>query len=100
MTGTLVGREIPLDNVKIGATDSADAYSHPNLARPGPRRVHFSLSQRQLLHALLLCQDHRAWFQDTRLDSHKDTKTLTASFVCVGETAGHRNPSLPRSICT
>jgi len=56
----LVKREIPLDNVKIGAADGADADFHPNLARPGPRRVHFSLSQRQLLHALLLCQDHRA----------------------------------------
>jgi hypothetical protein len=42
----LVGRKIPLDNVKIRAADGADAYSHPNLARPGPRRVHFALSQR------------------------------------------------------
>jgi hypothetical protein len=55
-----VRREIPLDNVKIGAANSADAYFHPNLARPRSRRVHFSLSQRQLLHALLLRQDHRA----------------------------------------
>src|SRR5262249_33044301 len=63
----LVRREIPFDNVKIGAADTADAYFHPNLACPGPRCVYFLQSQGQLLHALLLSQDHRAhWFKISR----------------------------------
>jgi hypothetical protein len=52
--------EIALDDVNIGAADRADAHFHPDLTRPGPRRVYFPLSQRRLVHALLSCQDHRA----------------------------------------
>jgi len=63
MTGNerhLVKGEIALDDVNIGAADRADAHFHPDLTRPDPRRVHFPLSQRRLIHALLLCQNHRA----------------------------------------
>ncbi len=56
----LVKREIALDNVNVGAANCADAHFYPDLAWPGPRRVHFSVGQRPLLHALLFCQDHRA----------------------------------------
>ena len=53
----LVKREIALDNVNVGAANCADAHFYPDLVWPGPRRVHFSVGQRPLLHALLFCQD-------------------------------------------
>src|SRR4029077_4892737 len=62
----LVRREIPLDNVKIGAAYSADAYFHPDLARPGPRRVHFSLSQRAAPpRASVASGPSRAWYRSS-----------------------------------
>jgi hypothetical protein len=74
----LVKGEIALNDVNINAADRANAHFHPDLPRPGPRRVHFLLSQRRLVHTLLLCQDHRA---HSWLNSHKGSKTLTGFFT-------------------
>src|SRR6266478_7098608 len=60
------------------AANRANAHFHPDLTRPGLRRVHFLLSQRRLVHTLLLCQDHRA---HSWLNSHKGSKTLTGFFT-------------------
>lgn len=58
--GHFVKREIAFDNVNASAANCADAHFYPDLTSPGPQRVHFSLGQRRLFHALLFCQDHRA----------------------------------------
>ena len=53
-----VNLEIALNNMKIGAADGADIHFHPDLARPSPRPVDFSQSQRRLLNGHLFGKDH------------------------------------------
>jgi hypothetical protein len=52
-------RQVPLDNVQIGAADSARLDSQPNLTGAWRRRGQIEQLQRALLHRLRLREPHR-----------------------------------------